>query len=768
MLKSFGVRNGRRWSLLLVVLTVVTLVAQWLLLTPEAQSLVATNSPGEPTRIVGTRFVDQAGKPVFLLGVNYEGPTDRAWQVWEESKFDSALINDNFAQTARAGLNTVRVFVQKPLRDNINANNWSKLDKVIELASNHKLKLLITFNDYDEPNLAREAELNRKIVAHYKGNSTVLGYDLKNEPQFGDVVTADYPAGVVAPLQDEGFIKSYGERMSNAEVIQWRQTAQGKAVIPSRFDERRAYFYANAYKLWLEFLNESGAWVVARSGKNTLDYIDSPDSDKWRVYLAALSGTLEKYIEVRQGAIRAADPNAITTIGWSNSILSKMKSNDRLSFVSLHRFVPAGVSGLNGTLNLLENLRGTFPARPIVLEEFGYSNATSNGAPVEPLVTANYETALWLSLYARGFAGGFKWMLTNFTLGFNPVQNNYGLLDNNTQPKPAYHALRGVTTAIISQGHQSSFNVQNLTPLGTQDIAYQFNTPTGFFTSAKTTSGGPVSFSQNTNAPFAAWWNANGPAELYVMATVEGQVTVNLDNVYPQRQRQQPVKLFAEGQLAQESVPGASLGFVARPGTLYRLQVPVMPSAFGRASALPGASYFNETGHNLSGRFRAYWQQYGGLAINGLPISEEFNENGLVVQYFERARFEYHPENAGSKYEVLLGHLGRRMTEGREGEGAFRRVGNPNQSGVTYYPETGHTLKGAFKKYWESKGGLAQFGFPITEEFAERNSTDGKTYTVQYYERARFEFHPENAGSPYEVLLGHLGWQLVRANGWLP
>ncbi len=29
------------------------------------------------------------------------------------------------------------------------------------------------------------------------------------------------------------------------------------------------------------------------------------------------------------------------------------------------------------------------------------------------------------------------------------------------------------------------------------------------------------------------------------------------------------------------------------------------------------------------------------------------------MQYFERARFEYHPEYAGTPYEVLLGLLGR-------------------------------------------------------------------------------------------------------------
>jgi hypothetical protein len=51
----------------------------------------------------------------------------------------------------------------------------------------------------------------------------------------------------------------------------------------------------------------------------------------------------------------------------------------------------------------------------------------------------------------------------------------------------------------------------------------------------------------------------------------------------------------------------------------------------------------------------------------GYPISEEFFEGGSVVQYFERARFEWHPENEGTPYVVLLGQLGREQYQRRYG-----------------------------------------------------------------------------------------------------
>jgi hypothetical protein len=184
-----------------------------------------------------------------------------------------------------------------------------------------------------------------------------------------------------------------------------------------------------------------------------------------------------------------------------------------------------------------------------------------------------------------------------------------------------------------------------------------------------------------------------------------------------------------------------------------------------------GTVYFPETKHNLGGSFYQYWKANGGLAVFGYPITEEFQEASATeagktytVQYFQRNRFEYHPENKGTKYEVLLGLLGVQLTNGRN----FPKVGPiPNTSTKIYFPETGHTLGGTFYQYWKSNGGLALFGYPISEEFQERNADDGKTYTVQYFERNRFEYHPENKGTNYEVLLGLLGTQLCRQKGWM-
>ena len=94
--------------------------------------------------------------------------------------------------------------------------------------------------------------------------------------------------------------------------------------------------------------------------------------------------------------------------------------------------------------------------------------------------------------------------------------------------------------------------------------------------------------------------------------------------------------------------------------------------------------------------------------------------------------------------------------------------GRANGACVTF-PETGKAVCDRFLEYWQANGGLAQQGLPLTDPFVEVNPTDGKPYTVQYFERARFELHPENQ-PPHDVLLGLLGREqlLTRDGGSAP
>ena len=179
-------------------------------------------------------------------------------------------------------------------------------------------------------------------------------------------------------------------------------------------------------------------------------------------------------------------------------------------------------------------------------------------------------------------------------------------------------------------------------------------------------------------------------------------------------------------------------------------------------ATVPGGATrtFPQTGKAVNGLFLAYWEDRGALAQQGYPISpvmqerSDLNGQTYAVQYFERAAFEYHPENQ-APFNVLLSQLGtfryqqKYGTAGAPGQQA-------NQANGRYFPETNHWVGGKFRSYWEQHGGLAQQGYPISEEFTEVSPLNGKPYTVQYFERAVFELHPENQ-APFDVLLSQLG-----------
>lgn len=188
----------------------------------------------------------------------------------------------------------------------------------------------------------------------------------------------------------------------------------------------------------------------------------------------------------------------------------------------------------------------------------------------------------------------------------------------------------------------------------------------------------------------------------------------------------------------------------------------------------PTLTYESVTQHNVPVVFNTYWTNNGGLFRFGYPLTEPFLEQSATdgktytTQYFERARFEHHPEFAGTQFEVLLGLLGRERTADRMNEAPFKPVPQPKPSpNYDFYIETGHTLSGGFRDYWSARGGLTSFGYPISEQFKEVSKTDGVTHVVQYFERVRIEYHPENKGTVYEYLLGQLGREILIERGWL-
>jgi hypothetical protein len=211
---------------------------------------------------------------------------------------------------------------------------------------------------------------------------------------------------------------------------------------------------------------------------------------------------------------------------------------------------------------------------------------------------------------------------------------------------------------------------------------------------------------------------------------------------------------------------------------LLALALPVLLAMAGRGNAQGQASQrcFTETGFCIEGRIREFWERNGGLPIFGFPTGPQHEEliEGIPfqVQWFERNRLELHPDNP-RPYAVLLGRLGAERLSQQHRDWQTYPKSEPH-SGCRFFPETDHNVCGAILARWRANGlefdgtpgmseaeNLALFGFPLSDPQIEMVS-DGRQYVVQWFERARFELHPENA-PPYDVLLGLLGNE-VQAN----
>ena len=96
-------------------------------------------------------------------------------------------------------------------------------------------------------------------------------------------------------------------------------------------------------------------------------------------------------------------------------------------------------------------------------------------------------------------------------------------------------------------------------------------------------------------------------------------------------------------------------------GTLMGKRQPAVPP-------LPDVRYFPETGHNVGQSFLIALERAGGTEALGLPISEEVEEHGRAVQWFERVRLEWWPEAGDAGERVRLGLVGEEHLRECEGE----------------------------------------------------------------------------------------------------
>ena len=493
-----------------------------------------------------------------------------------------------------------------------------------------------------------------------------------------------------------------------------------------------AVHYAGKIKVW-EIWNEPDVDITFKC---------KGSCDKAAIYSQMLAASY--------AGIKRADPGATVLIGglsvhdYNNQGMAFLDrvvaaSNGKINFdvLSIHPYMPDRPPESTDPKTVVQN----FPYRlenaykwlqahnatnkEIWVTEDGYSTCT----PCNGLGVTEDEQAVRLvrlNVIAMASPGVTQFdyfqLKDKFNAGENDLWGNMGIMRNDRSYKPAYKAYKVMTTQLEGAVFTGQGPLMRAVPnrWQTQYDRYHYKFAKG-------------------NSVVQVLWSVAGPETV--------QVPVSLPNV---------AVLNTGGQKVDAPRQGNNITLTLSETPLYIVET---QQASGNVD--PATDKASPTGFRPSARFIGYWQKNGGLPLFGYPITGERLEtsptNGkqYIVQWFERARFEYHPEYAGTPAEVLLGLLGGQLVAWR----AFPRTATPDGVQSVCAKETGHCVWGRFLDRWRELG-VPIVGLPLSDQLEER-STDGKTYTVQYFERARFEYHPENA-QPYDVLLGLLGRQLFR------
>ncbi|MAU16989.1 MAG: glycosyl hydrolase family 5 [Muricauda sp.] len=119
-------------------------------------------------------------------GINYY-PKDHPWDMFG-NHFDASPISDDFETIHNMGLNTVRVFVPYETfgKANVKDEYLQQLSKLLDIAAEHELKVLVTlfdfYGNYDILDWTLTHRHAETIVSHLKTHKALLGWDIKNEP----------------------------------------------------------------------------------------------------------------------------------------------------------------------------------------------------------------------------------------------------------------------------------------------------------------------------------------------------------------------------------------------------------------------------------------------------------------------------------------------------------------------------------------------------------------------------------------------------------
>jgi hypothetical protein len=405
------------------------------------------------------QFLTPDGKPLFLIGANYLGPSDRTCQLGG-GYWDPNLLEADFRRAHEAGINCFRIWVA------YRESDPARRDAVKQVARKYGIYLVLHVGD-SQAKLEDTQTVLRGIAGNWKDEPMVLGYDLINEPYVG-TAAAPTLGGEKSPLIKLRPYERYADKIDKAWVDRAVKERPAWPQVPGWLkdedDVRQIYAAYSLFSKYTDPFTGVGASYSTFPALKTLLPLDGEFGD----FARALNASFERWIGAQVEAIRAVDRNHSIAVGY-NTILSALPANHQLDFVSEHVYQsPTSYENVVENVTTLDRLAKLWPHQPTTLGEFGYSNGIRMpGGTLDLHTSAVGETMHYLFALANGHSGCTKWVLCDWPTPMqrdncgwmgqgSTYEERFGLYyyDGTPQggPKPIVPALRFLSEYIAAGG----------------------------------------------------------------------------------------------------------------------------------------------------------------------------------------------------------------------------------------------------------------------------------------------------------------------------